>query len=1661
MASLCKSQQCSIERRGFRQELDSWRYKLIHCVGFESILEGLFGPGLLKDLSLFEDCEPTSVCDWSFDENCLFCCVRREKVKEHLAGFHKPVCEAGQENLLKQDQAKIIRLERQAEEFINAVFYKKDSPRVFDPNIPLVAREIMQRMIRQFAAEYTSKTSSTQDSSHPNSTKNQSLPKLSSGKSSPPPATTQNPVLSKLLMADQDSPLDLTVKKSPSEEPCEQADGVLDLSTKKSPCSGSTSLSISQSTSNTIGNGMEHTGRIAIDGKNCTAVTLEKFMDKLCAHHQTQFTHVLNSLCTEKQLSSPEASTSSSDGKSNGCTCFVSKSNGLSVFGLHISDCQATPASTQQPVIAMTEPNCMDKVLHTHSPCEQYSPDLLKQSSMSDNMSVGSCITPANCASVHRIVYFKEQELTALSLEGDVVMSPKKPIIVNKNENVHDSAYTSDIHRAAEQANDPYEYDVKEYSESSLCNIFLSKAIDQVKDFQDHNTNSVPAEQKPVLNESMQTLKSTPAFEGGCHKACDVVKIGQPKSESNFENQKDLVCSQKPAMESARGCLVSEEFCEFSTISSLGKNSNGNELANCAIETSEAFSSPKCEIVSETSSVDVASFVPKETHVEINQFTTSQLTITDNPDYPSPTTQKACASETLLALVSPIPPKKETYAHCVLSDAENTANRPEGILTPTNTMGPAIDCVSSSLCVKGNSLFDTDCKSSLVSHAEGLLSPSVDVDIELCVEKKTMLTKYVKATDEQCPLNIVSKKHLSLEDSSELSSPRSTLFYLSNETDFTEQGHCPACQSHLRESEIMAHNETCFVLKNLKTEDVKSSSSSSICVDYWSDKSPTELPNLKFTRALNSFVKHSVNLDLDISVESVVKESRQTIGADSFLVEPSVKKFPSCSSEKFGNSNSLTPQHEIFKCSRQFNLCDINSVTTTVKDEYFNDLQTDHDQITLEIEEKASLDEVQKWHHASLLDLDNEVVENSLAASDISEEKISLTSELVNSDCSGIEKNVGIDSKQKSKRKPTLAPSDRQLRSQLFQKPPTLIPQMHAINNKSTKEVKTFVYTKNTNILTTDSINQDDLNVCKTLDKKNSNFEQNNLIQHSNGIKTKSKQIISESQFMKKEMSKAPLKTSWQKRNSYLGLRTKTAISNVQRKESANNANILEKNSTSDWKDLNKHVSRKTSMTSKRIQSKSVTKHKQLTLQNFNSGQITSYNNPKQTIKVEDIVGRNAVESEEHLIDSELNSPVLGIERPKFVDWCSEEDNQERISNFSNMYMSVHKTWIPLEKEAPVVHKSKNKSDKLKEIWKTKKRTRRNKKVHETPKYSSVQTLFMNSFKLSDVCRWFVETTETKSLVIVKKINTRLPEDPLPIMPVHKYPASSLYPHVPQAQRLKKYLKKFASVIPARNNRKTQMALANLKENQEVHLWDNLNDKNIVQGTNASRVVKSKSNVNKPMTDQKSQFKSGLVKSEKKEHVLNMVQSKITCSNQSITESSKLAFKVTTDSSSSESAVPEKTSKKRPTDPTGKSGTQVKKKKIMETSTYKKKTFDSKTNLPTKNINKVNKDSKSLYLKKHLTKRETFNASKDVALKNLRTRRQNCHTKTQAVNKHKMKTRQSKSENQKQLSPKLAKPKIKKALRSQRIEPCKNTIHVLNRGKKGVKYQQKKRKQRS
>ncbi|XP_070772608.1 ligand-dependent nuclear receptor corepressor-like protein [Enoplosus armatus] len=312
MASQCKRQQCTIDRRGFRQELDSWRHKLIHCVGFESILEGLFTPELVEDLKLFKDFEPTAVSDWSFDENCLFCCLRRDKVKEHLIGVSIEGLEDTPKPLLVKDQTAISRLEKQAEEFLNAVLCRKDVPNFSDPHIPVVAREILQRMIRQFAAEYTSKTSSPQDScsdSQPPPDQSPSTPPLLSGvppSSSPAavlagPAHNQNPVLSKLLMADQDAPLDLTIKK-PLAVPSDQ-DGVLDLSIKKTRFSSSSSSlpvsspCLSPATSTLKGESPDLSVAKAKDLQSTS--TLEQFMAKLCPHHQRQIVDAIGFLQTE------------------------------------------------------------------------------------------------------------------------------------------------------------------------------------------------------------------------------------------------------------------------------------------------------------------------------------------------------------------------------------------------------------------------------------------------------------------------------------------------------------------------------------------------------------------------------------------------------------------------------------------------------------------------------------------------------------------------------------------------------------------------------------------------------------------------------------------------------------------------------------------------------------------------------------------------------------------------------------------------------------------------------------------------------------------------------------------------------------------------------------------------------------------------------------------------------------------------------------------------------------------------------------------------------------------------------------------------------------------------------------------------------------------
>ncbi|XP_051475953.1 ligand-dependent nuclear receptor corepressor-like protein isoform X2 [Apus apus] len=289
-ASQCRSPRCTAERRGVRRELDSWRHRLMHCVGFESILEGLYGPRLRRDLSLFEDCEPEELTDWSMDEKCSFCNLHKETVSDRASVIGSSQSTPTEE-LSSQGQSNTDKIECQAENYLNALFRKKDLPQNCDPNIPLVAQELMKKMIRQFAIEYISKSSKIQENRNGSSFEPSLICK-----------SIQMNQTENSLQEEQDSPLDLTVNRT-QEQNTQQGDGVLDLSTKKSarleeprhdPLCSENSVSGSSSTADA---NSEETANLEKEKS-----TLNKVLESLCSYHWQQALAMLKFLIQDENV---------------------------------------------------------------------------------------------------------------------------------------------------------------------------------------------------------------------------------------------------------------------------------------------------------------------------------------------------------------------------------------------------------------------------------------------------------------------------------------------------------------------------------------------------------------------------------------------------------------------------------------------------------------------------------------------------------------------------------------------------------------------------------------------------------------------------------------------------------------------------------------------------------------------------------------------------------------------------------------------------------------------------------------------------------------------------------------------------------------------------------------------------------------------------------------------------------------------------------------------------------------------------------------------------------------------------------------------------------------------------------------------------------------
>lgn len=169
----------------------------------------------------------------------------------------------------------------------------------------------------------------------------------------------------------------------------------------------------------------------------------------------------------------------------------------------------------------------------------------------------------------------------------------------------------------------------------------------------------------------------------------------------------------------------------------------------------------------------------------------------------------------------------------------------------------------------------------------------------------------------------------------------------------------------------------------------------------------------------------------------------------------------------------------------------------------------------------------------------------------------------------------------------------------------------------------------------------------------------------------------------------------------------------------------------------------------------------------------------------------------------------------KFFETLTGEESQQLITNLNIKYDKMQKGWVQLDKEGQPGTRYKSKADRQAAIWKSKRRTRKP-KSSEHQKYSPVQMLFMKGFNLTRICRLFLESTETKSLVIVKKVNTRLPSETQ--LCFHSSSSTSgtsqgVFPSL-QAERLKKHLKKFAIASPVKSNPKSQKLIAKALEQE-------------------------------------------------------------------------------------------------------------------------------------------------------------------------------------------------------------------------------------------------------
>ncbi|XP_060942909.1 uncharacterized protein lcorl isoform X1 [Limanda limanda] len=360
--------RCTVERKGFRRELESWRHKLIHCVGFESILEGIYGPMLMRDLNVFDDCEPEEVDDWSPETSCSqcsFCKLPLNKLCDQVPAATPPLSSPSDNSPCQAPS--ISESNQSAHRFLQAVFNKKDVPLGFVSNIPLVAKELMKKMVHQFAMDYASKCLIRTSTNG-----------VRTRTSSPSSETS-------------DAPLDLTVSRTQEEKECEpELDGVLDLSNRNSACSATSS---SSSPSSSSSSNDKASGSLLPSFKEVgdlgQSSAVDAVLSTLCPAHRSLLYQILK-LAHQEKLQSSLDRTPAGQTESYSCHCGVNPPDNITPHAVTLCECKAPNGSLCYPLMDCDPQDHSSTLCHSGDPQSNCSINLDPLKDCTNNGSLGS-----------------------------------------------------------------------------------------------------------------------------------------------------------------------------------------------------------------------------------------------------------------------------------------------------------------------------------------------------------------------------------------------------------------------------------------------------------------------------------------------------------------------------------------------------------------------------------------------------------------------------------------------------------------------------------------------------------------------------------------------------------------------------------------------------------------------------------------------------------------------------------------------------------------------------------------------------------------------------------------------------------------------------------------------------------------------------------------------------------------------------------------------------------------------------------------------------------------------------------------------------------------------------------------------------------------------